>query len=176
LVPTAVLLFRGRTESRARGAKTPTGPAPSESAAPLGALGARYTDEASGQVVSYRVERLWGGLGIAFLAGNVSGLLGIGGGIFKVPALHLVCGVPMRAAAATSNFMIGVTAAASAFLYYGRGSIRPAVTAAAVLGVLAGSALGTSLNRRVNASSLQKLFAALLLAVAAQMMYRAVYG
>ncbi len=87
-----------------------------------------------GTMVTYRVHRLWAGLAISFVAGNLSGLLGIGGGVFKVPALHLVCGVPIKAAAATSNFMIGVTAAASALLYYGRGEVRPALTAAVVLG------------------------------------------
>jgi uncharacterized membrane protein YfcA len=115
-------------------------------------------------------------LGISFIAGNVSGLLGIGGGVFKVPALHLACGVPIKAAAATSNFMIGVTAAASAFLYYGRGEIRPALTAAVTIGVLAGSVIGSIVNRRVHGVAVQKLFAVLLLAAAVQMLYRAIFG
>jgi hypothetical protein len=89
--------------------------------------------------------------------------------------LHLLCGVPIKAAAATSNFMIGVTAAASAFLYYGRGEVRPALTAAAVLGVVAGSEFGLWLNRRVRAEAVRHLFAVLLLAVAGQMLYRALY-
>jgi uncharacterized protein len=93
--------------------------------------------------------------------------------VFKVPAPNLVCGVPIKAAAATSNFMIGVTAAASALLYYGRGEIRRALTAAVVLGVLAGSALGSTLNRRVQAGAVRRIFAVLLLAVAAEMFYRA---
>ena len=99
--------------------------------------------------------------------------MGIGGGIFKVPALNLVCHVPMKAAAATSNFMIGVTAAASAFLYYGRGEVRPALTAAAVLGVLLGSAIGSVWNRRVRGRHVRRLFALLLVAAAAEMLYRA---
>jgi uncharacterized membrane protein YfcA len=98
--------------------------------------------------------------------------LGIGGGVFKVPALHLVCSVPMKAAAATSNFMIGVTATASAFLYFGRGEVRPTVTASVVLGVLLGSAAGYSLDRFVKASFLRRLFAVLLLGVAVQMLAR----
>lgn len=174
LLPTAYLLARGRGETPSVNVDAAAAPAAVEN--DLGRLGARYVDQASGQPVAYRVERLWGGVGISFLAGNLSGLLGIGGGVFKVPALHLVCGVPMRAAAATSNFMIGVTAAASAFLYYGRGFVRPAITAAAVLGVLAGSAAGSLLNRHVQAQALQKLFAALLLAVSAQMLYRVLRG
>jgi uncharacterized membrane protein YfcA len=115
-------------------------------------------------------------MAISFVAGNLSGLLGIGGGVFKVPALNLLCGVPIKAAAATSNFMIGVTAAASASQYYQRGEVRPALTAAVVLGVLAGSALGSLLNRRIHGASVRKLFAVLLAAVAVQMFYRAVTG
>lgn len=177
LVPTALLMWRGRTEHGAgddRGGGRP--PRDREADPPggaLGALGARYYDDSEGRLVAYRVRRLWAGLGISFLAGNLSGLLGIGGGVFKVPALHLLCGVPIKAAAATSNFMIGVTAAASAFLYYGRGEVRPALTSAVVLGVLAGSAAGSALNRRVRGAPVRRLFAVLLLAVAAQMLYRA---
>ena len=177
LVPTAVLMWRGRT-----GHEGPVSPGPgrghaeAEPGEPIGALGARYRDEAEGREVAYAVRRLGAGLGISFLAGNLSGLLGIGGGVFKVPALHLVCGIPIKAAAATSNFMIGVTAAASASLYYGRGQVRPALTAAVVLGVLAGSALGAVVNRRVRGAAVRRLFAGLLVLVALQMLYRAARG
>lgn len=169
LVPTAILMWRGR-----RGSAEAQPKAGSDES--LGALGARFEEPAEGRTVAYRVRRLWGGLGVSFLAGNVSGLLGIGGGVFKVPALHLLCGVPIKAAAATSNFMIGVTAAASAFLYYGRGSVRPALTSAVVLGVLLGSALGSVLNQRIGGAFVRKLFAVLLGAVALQMAFRAVRG
>ena len=121
------------------------------------------------------MRRLWAGLGISFIAGNLSGLLGIGGGVFKVPALHLACGVPIKAAAATSNFMIGVTATASAFLYFGRGEIRPALTAAVALGVIAGSAIGSWVSPKVEAGHVKRLFAVLLVGVAVQMFVR-VFG
>src|SRR5205807_7212402 len=104
--PTAFRMWR-RGEGNANGADG--------TAVEPGVLGGRYVE--AGREVVYRVRRLWAGLGVSFLAGNLSGLLGIGGGVFKVPGLRLLCGVPIRAAAATSNFMIGVTAAASAFLY-----------------------------------------------------------
>ncbi len=180
LVPTAWFMWRGRTEGEPA-TNTPAPPPDERTPIPppdedVGPLGASYLDEPEGRTVAYRVRRLWGGLGISFLAGNLSGLLGIGGGTFKVPALHLLCDVPIKAAAATSNFMIGVTAAASAFLYYGRGEVRPALTSAVVLGVLAGSALGTHLNRRIRGGLVRKLFAALLAAVAAEMFYRAMTG
>ena len=78
----------------------------------------------------------------------MSSLLGIGGGIIKVPVLNAWCGVPLRAAAATSAFMIGVTATAGATIYYGRGQLEPALAAAAVLGVQVGSWGGHALRRR----------------------------
>jgi uncharacterized membrane protein YfcA len=169
LLPTAALMWRrGEADSGDAGDQA-------EPAADPGTLGGRYVERA-GVAVVYRVRRLWAGLGVSFLAGNLSGLLGIGGGVFKVPALHLLCGVPIRAAAATSNFMIGVTAAASAFLYYGRGEVRPEMTAAAVLGVLVGSAVGSALSHRVHARSLRKWFAVLLAVVAVQMLRRALVG
>jgi uncharacterized membrane protein YfcA len=184
LLPTAVLMWRNRTEAGddADTGDRPEAPPVAPGTVPggradesLGVLGARYFDETKGQAVAYKIRRLWAAFVISVLAGSLSGLLGIGGGIFKVPALNLLCGVPIKAAAATSNFMIGVTAAASASLYYGRGEVRPAITAAAVLGVLAGSAAGTVLNRRVRSGAVRKLFAWLLVAVA-QMLYRALSG
>jgi len=82
--------------------------------APTGLLDTGYADPATGRTVTYGVRNLPLGMGASFLAGNVSGLLGIGGGIIKVPIMSLLMGMPLRAAIATSNFMIGVTAATSA--------------------------------------------------------------
>lgn len=171
LVPLALLMWRGRAGLEDRPPdQDHVRAGPGES---VGRLGARYLDESSGLDVSYRVRRPRVALGISFLAGNLSGLLGIGGGVFKVPGLHLACGVPIKAAAATSNFMIGVTAAASAFLYYGRGEVHPATTAAAVLGVLAGSASGSRLNRRVGGLAVRRLFAGLMVLMSIQMFLKA---
>jgi uncharacterized membrane protein YfcA len=181
LLPTAYLMWKGRASEAAAVEQNLLPSASDRDAAPpappeVGALGASYYEASEGGLVSYRVERLPAALGISFVAGNLSGLLGIGGGVFKVPALHLVCNVPMKAAAATSNFMIGVTAVASAVLYYGRGQIHPDMTAAAVLGVLGGSAAGSILNRYVGGRTVRRLFAALLAAVAVQMIHRCVQG
>lgn len=174
LVPTGIIMWRhGGEHAAVMIGRIPRGDQVAEESPHLEALGARYVDAATGQTVAYRVQRLWAGLGVSFVAGNLSGLLGIGGGVFKVPALHLLCGVPIKAAAATSNFMIGVTAAASAFLYFGRGEVRPALTAAVVLGVLVGSVAGSLLNRRVGGTFVQRLFAVLLLAVAVEFFLRA---
>jgi uncharacterized protein len=131
-----------------------------------GALGGRYFEQESGGEVTYRISRLPLGLGVSFVAGVLSILLGIGGGILKVPALNALCGVPMRAAAATGAFMIGVTALAGALKYYVRGDIRPELAAAAVLGVLAGSRAGFWIGDRARAKGLKALMALVLGGVA----------
>jgi uncharacterized protein len=115
------------------------------------------------------VKRLPLGLFASLVAGAVSGLLGVGGGIVKVPVLNTFCGIPIRVAAATSTFMIGVTAAASAILYYARGYIALPLTAAICLGSLPASLLGARLADRVKARSLKVLMAIVLAAVAVQM-------
>ncbi len=169
LLPTAALMWRGRKET----APDAIAPLPEQSDS-TGVLGAKFHDPQLGREVIYRVQRLWAGFGISLVAGIMSGLLGIGGGVFKVPALVLFCGVPIRAAAATSNFMIGVTAAASAFLYFGRGEVQPLITTAVVLGVLAGSAVGSYFNRFVGGRIIERTFAVLLVAVALEMLIRVV--
>jgi uncharacterized membrane protein YfcA len=137
-----------------------------------GALGGRYIEQESGGVVSYRVKRVPLALAASFIAGNVSSLLGIGGGVIKVPVLNAWCGVPVRAAAATSAFMIGVTAAAGAIIYFGNGQLVPALAAAAVLGVQAGSSIGMRLGARASARSLKLLLALVLFTVSGLMLYR----
>lgn len=128
-----------------------------------------YSDPATGAEVRYSVRNLRGTMAISLLAGNVSGLLGLGGGIFKVPAMHLISGVPMKAAAATSNFMIGVTAAAGAFIYFAEGHLNPHVASPAALGVMAGSFLGIKLGRRINAGMLTWIFILVLLFASLQL-------
>lgn len=140
----------------------------------VGPLGGRYVEQESGGVVSYRVKRLPLALFASFAAGNVSSLLGIGGGVIKVPVLNTWCGVPLRAAAATSAFMIGVTATAGATIYYGNGQLVPVLAAAAVLGVQAGSSAGLRLGQTASSWSLKLLMAAVLIAVAGLMFYRSV--
>jgi uncharacterized membrane protein YfcA len=137
-----------------------------------GRLGGRFHDPESGQEVVYRVKRLPLGLFVSFLAGNVSGLLGIGGGIIKVPVLNAWCGIPMRAAAATSALMIGVTAVSTAPIYYASGRIVPELAAAAVLGVLVGSGAGARLNERLNAKSLKLILVGVLIFVSLTMFAR----
>jgi uncharacterized membrane protein YfcA len=120
----------------------------------------------------YRVKRLPVALGSSLVAGAVSGLLGVGGGIIKVPVLNSFCGVPIRAAAATSAFMIGVTAAASSFVYFGRGDVLLRVSALVALGSLPGSLFGATLSHKVETRALKIFMAFVLLAVGAQMASR----
>ncbi len=122
--------------------------------------------------LDYELRRLPAAMGLSLGAGTISGLLGIGGGIIKVPAMTLFCNVPTRVATATSTFMIGVTAVASAFLYFGRGQVRPVLSGVVVLGVLAGSALGTQGARRIRGRQLAHLFAILIAFAAVQMLVR----
>jgi uncharacterized membrane protein YfcA len=137
-----------------------------------GPLGGQYDDSETGSLVSYRVKRLPLALVASFVAGNVSSLLGIGGGVIKVPVLTSSCGVPLRPAAATSAFMIGVTATAGAIIYYGSGQMVPSLAAAAVLGVRAGSAAGIRFGARASTRVLKMMLATVLFAVAVSMLYR----
>ena len=192
LLPTAFVMWRQR-----HGEADPNRPIPNGSAqAAMGVVAppaatttvstptrhrARFTDRLSAEYedpvlhrrIAYRLHRLWAGLSVSFVAGVMSGLLGIGGGVFKVPALNVLCGVPIKAAAATSTFMIGVTAAASAFLYFGRGQVDPSYTSPVVIGVVVGSWVGAYLNRFVGGLAVKRVFAVLLIGVALEMFGRA---
>jgi uncharacterized protein len=130
-----------------------------------GILGGRYYDEESKRQVAYRVQRLPVALFTSVIAGIVSGSLGLGGGILKVPILNAWCGVPMRIAAATSALMIGVTAVASVPIQYSHGYIHPPLAAAAVLGVLVGSRGGLWFGGRAKARWLKLLMAGVLATV-----------
>jgi uncharacterized membrane protein YfcA len=136
-----------------------------EANADIGRLGGRFYEDESGREVAYRVRRLPVGMLASLLAGAISGTLGLGGGILKVPILNAWCGVPMRAAAATSALMIGVTAVSSVPIQYAHGYIDPPLAAAAVLGVLAGSRAGFRFGGRARAKWLKLLMAVILAAV-----------
>lgn len=138
-----------------------------------GALGGRLREGET--VFVYRVRRLPVGLLSSLVAGAISGLLGLGGGIIKVPVLNTFCGVPIRVAAATSTFMIGVTAAASAVLYFSRGDVILPLTAAVALGALPGSLVGVRLSERVQARALKMLMAVILLVMGGRMAFEGLW-
>jgi len=135
-------------------------------------LGGEYSDQSTGTHVKYEVTRTPHTLGISYLAGIVSGLLGVGGGVIKVPTMNLVSKVPVKVASATSNFMIGVTAAASATIYFLRGDVHPLLTAPLMIGVVVGAAVGTRLLRRTPPTTIKVLFAVLLVFVALNMVFQ----
>jgi uncharacterized membrane protein YfcA len=121
----------------------------------------------------YRVRNLRIGAVGSLFAGVVSALLGIGGGIVKVPVMHLAMGVPLRVSTATSNLMIGITASTSAIVYLIRGGIDPFVAGPTVVGVFIGATLGSRTAHRVDLRLLRFLFVAVLLYTAFEMARRA---
>ncbi len=136
-----------------------------------GRLGGRLQEGETTYV--YRMRRLPLGLGASLVAGAVSGLLGLGGGIIKVPVMNTFCGIPIRVAAATSAFMIGVTAAASVFIYYARGDLVLPLCSAVALGALPGSLAGARLAHVVHTRWLKIIMAVVLLLVGARMALQA---
>jgi uncharacterized protein len=128
-----------------------------------------YQDQTLGKPVTYKVKRTTAGLGAGFGAGILSSLLGIGGGIIKVPVMHLVMGVPMKAAIATSTFMIALTAATGAFIYQHFGNLQPFIIAPLVIGTVIGSSAGVQLTRRIKGVWLRRIFGIFLFLVAVLM-------
>jgi len=128
-----------------------------------------YYDEAEGVEVAYGVDKTPVVFILSYLAGVISGLLGIGGGGIKVPAMNLLGGVPMKAAIATSSFMIGITAAAAAIIYMRYGYCNNIIASSVILGALIGASLGSRITPRVRGGSLKTLFSILLMVVGLRM-------
>ncbi len=124
----------------------------------------------------YVVHRLKTGFALMYGAGLVSGLLGIGSGSLKVIAMDQAMQLPFRVSTATSNFMIGVTAAASASIYLSRGYVSPAIVMPVMLGVLGGSIIGTRFLSRLSVPLLRRLFAVVVGAIAIEMIVNGIRG
>jgi uncharacterized membrane protein YfcA len=127
-------------------------------------------------IPDYSVRRYPLGMAAGFLAGGISGLLGVGGGAVKVPVMYLFMGVPLRVATATSNFMIGVTASASAFIYWQRGDVIVAIAAPIVVGVFAGSLAGARLAPRLRTAIVLGILVFITYYLALQMLLRVASG
>ncbi|NNB85744.1 sulfite exporter TauE/SafE family protein [Corallococcus exiguus] len=140
------------------------------------ALHGSYYDVSTGGEVAYRVHRPLVGLGLMYIAGTVSGLLGIGSGALKVPAMDLAMGLPIKVSTATSNFMIGVTAAASAGIYFARGDIDPFIAGPVCVGVTLGAFAGSRYLTKLKSGSLRRLFVAVLLWVSYEMLSKGIHG
>ncbi|MCI4350474.1 MAG: sulfite exporter TauE/SafE family protein [Thermoplasmata archaeon] len=138
-------------------------------------LGGTYYDEHLQRTVTYPVHRTGAGLALSGLAGFSSGLLGIGGGVFKVPAMNAVMNVPIRVAGSTSMFMIGLTATAGGLVYLLVGDVILPLAGTVVLGVLVGSYLGGRIQTSTPAPRLKAVFAAVLV-IAALLMALRVFG
>lgn len=125
---------------------------------------------------AYSVQRVPAGFGLMFVAGILSALLGIGAGIVKVIAMDQTMRLPFKVSTTTSNFMIGVTAAASAGVYLHRGYIDPTIAFPVMLGVLGGALLGARILSRANTVRLRQLFTAVVVIAAAEMLYKGITG
>ena len=132
-------------------------------------LNSSYPDRVLGREVSYNVTHVTLGFFLMIGAGILSGLLGIGSGSMKVPAMDRAMGLPIKVSTATSNFMIGVTGAASAGAYFMRGMILPSLAAPVAIGVLVGSAIGTRLMVRLPATQIRRAFVVVLVIISIQM-------
>ncbi len=157
------------------GEELPTGVKNDRIAAAL-RLNGSYFDKPLGREVAYNVTGIPAALGIMFAAGIISGILGIGAGVVKVLAHEVAMKVPTKVSTATSNFMIGVTAAAGAGVYLRRGMVLPYLVVPVAVFVLAGAFLGTVIMERLSNSLLRKIFALLLAIAGIQMLFRGLGG
>ncbi|MDA8264527.1 MAG: sulfite exporter TauE/SafE family protein [Actinomycetota bacterium] len=133
-----------------------------------------YYDQAEKREISYKVVGTKPGLALMYVAGLVSALLGIGSGALKVPAMDVAMHLPMKVSSATSNFMIGVTAAASAGVYFARGQIDPVIAAPVAAGVLLGATIGAKVLGRVTSKSVRLVFVVVLGVIALEMLQKGI--
>jgi uncharacterized membrane protein YfcA len=133
-----------------------------------------YYDLALGRRVHYTATGVIPGGAMMYLAGIFSGLLGIGSGLFKVLAMDVAMRLPMKVSTSTSNFMIGVTAAASAGVYFARGDVHPIVAAPVALGVLGGAWIGSHIMGQLRNTTIRKLFIPVLAIVGVGMIMRGI--
>lgn len=127
-------------------------------------------------VVHYRIHNVAGGYSLMTLAGILSGLLGIGSGALKVLAMDTAMKIPFKVSTTTSNFMVGVTAAASAVVYLQRGYIDPGLAMPIVVGVLIGAFIGSKILPKANVKKLRLLFSVVIFILALSMMYNGIAG
>ena len=135
-------------------------------------LHSSYPDGAIGRDVPYHVHRVPLGLGLMYGAGLISALLGIGSGV-KIPAMDTALRLPIKVSSATSNFMIGVTAAASGVAYFALGKINPYVAGPVAIGSVIGALLGARFLMAVSGERLRLFFVAVLIALAVQISFEA---
>lgn len=123
-------------------------------------MSSTYLEPHSGEVVGYRAHRLVPGAGVSFVAGSISGLLGVGGGVINVPTMNVLMKVPIRVSTTTSTYMLAATAAASTVVYIASGQLDPVLAAPVALGVIVGARIGARLAMRVSQDALRLAFVA----------------
>jgi len=166
-----VLLGSAAMQISRLGEETPPAGPPSALAIRL-RLTDSYPDRKLGREVPYSARRIPLGFVLMWLAGVVSGLLGIGSGVLKVLAMDGAMRLPMKVGSATSNFMIGVTAAASAGIYLARGDVDPLIAGPVALGVLTGAVVGARLIQHISNRSVRLVFLPVLVVVGLETMAR----
>lgn len=129
-----------------------------------------------GSIKHYELRNVGGGFGVMGVAGFLSGILGIGSGVLKVLAMDCIMKVPFKVSTTTSNFMMGVTACASAVVYIQNGYIAPGIACPVMIGVLGGALTGARLLKRMNVKVLRQIFCVAILLVAANMIYNGILG
>ncbi|WND32642.1 sulfite exporter TauE/SafE family protein [Lactiplantibacillus plantarum] len=132
-------------------------------------LNGTYYDKALNKQVDYQVENVPGGFSMMFGAGFASGLLGIGSGAFKVLAMDTIMQMPLKPSSATSNLMMGVTAAASAMVYFFNGSIKPGIAAPLAIGIIVGALIGSRIMTRLKPRLIRMIFVPVMLYLGIQM-------
>lgn len=138
-------------------------------------LNGSYTTP-DGKTIKYNVHKVFGGYSLMTLAGVLSGLLGIGSGALKVLAMDTAMRIPFKVSTTTSNFMVGVTAAASAVIYLQRGYIDPGLAMPIVVGVLVGAFFGSKILPKINVKKLRLLFSIVIFILAVSMIYNGLMG
>ena len=172
IVLNAVVLLGSAAMQLVRLVEVPaTPPDPSPAALRLGLYGS-YPDRNEGRTISYAARRIPLGVALMAFAGLVSGLLGIGSGALKVLAMDGAMGLPIKVSSATSNFMIGVTAAASAGIYLSRGDVDPRIAAPVALGVLFGAVAGARILPHLSNRAVRRIFVPVLVLVGLQTLAR----
>jgi uncharacterized membrane protein YfcA len=136
-------------------------------------LHSSYHDRALGREVFYRVRRVPLGLALMYGAGLMSALLGIGSGVLKIPAMDTALRLPIKVSSATSNFMIGVTAAASGVAYFAHGDINPVIAGPVALGSVLGAVLGARFLMAMSGYKLRPFFVVVIVVLAVQMLLSA---
>lgn len=136
-----------------------------------------YLESSTGEIVRYRVGRVPVGVGASTVAGLISGMLGVGGGIVQVPVMNLIMGVPIKVATTTSTYIIGITAMAGAFVYYNHkpnSYVDPALAIPVTIGVFIGASVGSRVLGRLSQSTLRTIFTAVMAIYTVQMILRVV--